>query len=82
MVDEIIRLASALTPEVVNLRRGVVLTGAAEQMFFFNAPLAHVVAFEQWQRSERLRQTYARQARMTRRAALQPPPVFRVEERA
>ncbi|MBO0749147.1 MAG: hypothetical protein J2O44_01780 [Porphyrobacter sp.] len=47
----------------MDLRRGIVLTGAAEQMFFFGAPLAHVVAYEQWRRAERLRQTYRRQAR-------------------
>ena len=58
----------------MDLRRGIVLTGAAEQMFFFNAPLAHVVAHEDWRRQERLRQTYERQARMAR-GALAPPPV-------
>jgi hypothetical protein len=82
MVDEIIRLTGAPTPVVADLRRGIVLTGAAEQMFFFNAPLAHVVAFEQWRRAERLRHTYARQARTARGAGLQPPPIFQVEERA
>jgi hypothetical protein len=51
-----------------------VLSGAAEQMFFFGVPLAHVVAYEQWQRDERLRQTYRRQARMARRAGLPSPP--------
>ena len=82
MVDEIIRWPRPVPHGVSDLRRGVVLTGAAEQMFFFGAPLAHVVAFEQFQRDERLRQTYLRQARMARRAGLQPPPVFHVEERA
>ena len=48
-----------------DLRRGIVLAGAAEQMFFFGAPLAHVVAFEQWQRDQRLQQTYRRQRRST-----------------
>jgi hypothetical protein len=82
MVDEMLRSRRATPPGISELRRGVVLTGAAEQMFFFGAPLAHVVAFEQWRRDERLRQTYLRQARIARRAGLQPPPVFRVEERA
>jgi hypothetical protein len=72
MMDEIIRLARCPSP--ADLRRGIVLSGAAEQMFFFGAPLAHVVTYEQWQRDERLRQTYRRQARMARRAGLPSPP--------
>jgi hypothetical protein len=42
-------------------------------LFFFNAPFAHIVAHEQWQREERLRQTYRRQARMARGAGLELP---------
>jgi hypothetical protein len=72
MTDNIIELARY--PSRADLRRGIVLSGAAEQMFFFGAPLAHVVAHEQWQRDERLRQTYRRQARMARRAGLPSPP--------
>jgi hypothetical protein len=72
MINEII--CSLRTPSRAELRRGIALSGAAEQMFFFNAPLAHVVAYEQWQRDERLRQTYRRQARMARRAGLPSPP--------
>jgi hypothetical protein len=44
-------------------------------MFFFDAPLAQVVAYEEWQRDERLRQTYQRQARMARRVGCAPPPL-------
>jgi len=44
-------------------------------VFFFNCPLAHVVAYEEFQREERLRQTYRRQARMARRAGLELPPM-------
>jgi hypothetical protein len=80
-MDAIISKPLMAHPNVTDLRRGIILTGAAEQMFFFNAPLAHVVAYEEWQREERLRQTYQRQARMARRAGLQPPQVLRVEER-
>jgi hypothetical protein len=72
MTDTIIELARY--PSRADLRRGIVLSGAAEQMFFFGAPLAHIVAHEQWQRDERLRQTYRRQARMARRAGLPVPP--------
>jgi hypothetical protein len=72
MVDEIIRRRMSRLGEM-DLRRGIVLTGAAEQMFFFNAPFAHIVAHEQWQREERLRQTYRRQARMARGAGLELP---------
>ena len=58
-----------------DLQRGIALNGAAEHMFFFNAPLAHVVDYEEWQREERLRQTYLRQTRLARRAGLAPPPL-------
>ncbi len=75
MVDEIIRRARFPTFGAADLRRGIVLTGAAEQMFFFNCPLAHVVAYEEFQREERLRQTYRRQAWMARRAGLELPPM-------
>jgi hypothetical protein len=74
MVDEIIGRLRPSSPVRADLRRGIVLSGAAEQMFFFNAPLAHVVAYEEHQREERLRQTYRRQARMARRAGLPLPP--------
>jgi hypothetical protein len=76
MIDDKVRslpLSSAKPPD---LSRGIVLTGATEQMFFFGAPLAHVVAYEAWQRAERLCQTYRRQARMSRRAGLALPPVM------
>jgi hypothetical protein len=72
MMDEIICPVRTLSK--ADLRRGIVLSGANEQMFFFDAPLAHVVAYEQWQHDDRLRQTYRRQARMARRAGLPLPP--------
>jgi hypothetical protein len=75
MVDEQVRPAPPPTAEPPDLRNGIVLTGATEQMFFFGAPLAHVVAYEAWQRAERLCQTYRRQARMGRGARLEPPPL-------
>ena len=65
MVDDIILRSRGASPNTCDLRRGIVLAGAAEQMFFFNAPLAHVVAYEQWQRDQRLLQTYRRQRRFT-----------------
>jgi hypothetical protein len=74
MVDAIIRRLRTPSFGAADLRRGIVLTGAAELMFFFDAPLAHVVDYEEWQREERLRQTYQRHARMARRAGLAPPP--------
>lgn len=76
MMDEIIRRLRTPTFGEMDLRRGIVLTGAAEQMFFFNAPMAHIVDYEEWQREERLRQTFRRQARMARRASLAPPPLL------
>jgi hypothetical protein len=72
MMDAII--CPVRIPSRAELRRGIVLSGAAEQMFFFDAPLAHIVAYEEWQRDERLRQTYRRQVRMARRAGLPLPP--------
>jgi hypothetical protein len=72
MHDTILQFCAS-PPKRMDLRRGVVLTGAAEQMFFFNAPLAHVVAYENWRREERLQQTYRRQGR---RSGLGLPPVF------
>jgi hypothetical protein len=72
MHDTIPQLCAS-PPTRMDLRRGVVLTSAAEQMFFFGAPLAHVVAYENWRREERLQQTYRRQARRSR---LGLPPVF------
>jgi hypothetical protein len=72
MIDEELRPAPPAPARSPDLRRGIVLTGATEQMFFFGAPLAHVVAYEAWQRAERLCQTYRRQAR-NRAACLQPP---------
>lgn len=65
MVDQVIFRTRSLSLGPADLRRGVVLAGAAEQMFFFNAPLAHVVAYEEWQRDQRLQQTYRRQRRLT-----------------
>jgi len=56
MVKEIALPPRSLPLGVADLRRGIVLAGAAEQMFFFNAPLAHVVAYEERQRSLRLEQ--------------------------
>jgi hypothetical protein len=75
MVDEIIRRVRFPAFGKADLRRGIVLTGAAEQMFFFDAPLAHIVAHEEWQRQERLRQTYRRQARLARRSGFELPPL-------
>jgi len=63
MADDTLLLSPKVPLGSADLRRGVVLAGAAEQMFFFGAPLAHVVAFEQWQRDQRLQQTYRRQRR-------------------
>ena len=65
MVDDIILRSRTLLSPRCDLQRGIVLAGAAEQMFFFNAPLAHVVAYEQRQRDQRLQQTYRRQRRPT-----------------
>ena len=64
-MDEPPPRSRSLPPGAADLRRGIVIAGAAEQMFFFGAPLAHVVAFEQWQRDQRLQQTYRRQRRST-----------------
>ena len=75
MVDQIIKRVRLPSFGEGDLRRGIVLTGAAEQMFFFDAPLAHVVAYETWQREERMRQTYRRQTRMAGRAGLELPPL-------
>jgi hypothetical protein len=75
MVDEMIRRVRFPSFGVGDIRRGLVLTGAAEQMFFFDAPLAHVVAYEEWRREERLRQTYRRQSRTVRRSGLELPPL-------
>jgi len=71
-VDDIILRSHLAGPATCDLRRGIVLVGAAEQMFFFNAPLAHVVAYEQWQRDQRLQQTYRRQRRPTPPGELKP----------
>lgn len=76
MVDAILERPRSSPDIAGDLRRGIVLSGAGEQMFFFDAPLAHVVAYEAWQREERLRQTYRRQMRMTRRAGLELPPIL------
>lgn len=62
-------------PKAMDLSRGVVLAGAAEQMFFFGAPLAHVVSYEQWRRYERMRDTYRRGARAARGTGLELPPL-------
>lgn len=75
MMDEIIERLRTHRFGAADLRRGIALSSAAELMFFFDAPLAHVVAYEEWQREERLRQTYQRQARMARRIGLAPPPI-------
>ena len=70
MVEALISAARERTAEPLDLRRGIVLSGATEQMFFFGAPLAHVVAYEEWRREQRLWQTYRRQARINRGAGL------------
>jgi hypothetical protein len=75
MMDEIIQTLRGPRYGAADLRRGIALQGAAELMFFFDAPLAHIVAYEDWQRRERLRQTYQRQARLARRAGMAPPPI-------
>lgn len=75
MMDDVFRRPRTSTFGETDLRRGIVLAGAAEQMFFFDAPLAHIVDYEEWQREQRLQQTYQRQARMARRAGLAPPPL-------
>ena len=63
MVGEIIRMRTVAAPSTADLRRGIVLRSAAELMFFFDAPLAHVVAYEDWQRELRRRHTFRRQRR-------------------
>jgi hypothetical protein len=75
VVDQIIKRVRLPSFDKADLRRGIALTGAAEQMFFFDAPLAHVVVYEAWQREERLRHTYRRQMRMARRSGLDLPPL-------
>ena len=75
MADKIIQSLGKPSFGAAELRRGIALQGAAELMFFFDAPLAHIVAYEEWQRRERLRQTYQRQARLAGRAGLALPPV-------
>ena len=64
-MDEPPPRSRSLPPGAADLRRGIVLAGAAEQMFFFGAPLAHVVAYEEWRREQRLQQSYRRQRRST-----------------
>ena len=81
MLDAELRPSPAPCAKPPDLRRGIVLTGATEQMFFFAAPLAHVVAYEQWQREQRLCQTYRRQARIARHAGLEPPPALGIRAR-
>lgn len=81
MVDDIILPSRNALPRAGDLRRGIVLAGAAEQMFFFDAPLAHVVAYEEWQRDQRLQQTYRRQRRVTPPSQLYLVPLSS-EERA
>ncbi|WP_305096695.1 hypothetical protein [Croceibacterium aestuarii] len=39
------------------------LSGPSEQMFFFGAPLAHVITYEEIRRDERLRWTYRQRSR-------------------
>jgi hypothetical protein len=66
MVKEIALRPQSPPLGVADLRRGIVLAGAAEQMFFFDAPLAHVVAYEERQRGLRREQAYRRQRRPSR----------------
>ena len=74
-MDEPPPRSRSLPPGAADLRRGIVIAGAAEQMFFFGAPLAHVVAFEERRRDERLQQTYRRQRRFTPRGRLNLVPL-------
>ena len=75
MVDQIIKPVRLPSFGKADLRRGIALSGPAEQMFFFDAPLAHIVAYEEWRREERTRQTYRRQMRLARRSGLELPPL-------
>ena len=73
-MDAQIRTFRGPSPTALDLRKGIVLTGANAQMFFFGSPLAHIAAFEEWRRDRRLWQTHRRQARLARHAGMALPP--------
>jgi hypothetical protein len=74
MVDAQIRTFRRPLPTSLDLRKGIVLSGASEQMFFFGSPLAHVAAYEEWRRERRLWQPHRRQARLARHGGMALPP--------
>ena len=74
MVNQHMQMLSRPRPTALDLRKGIVLTGTMEQMFFFGSLLAHVVAYEEWQCEQHRWQSYRRQARRARHGGPALPP--------